>query len=139
MATKKKTEVESTEEVKEVESVETIEETPKKTTKKSTSTKKKAEAEDSISEEHVAAEASPVIKEEPKQVDKKAEPETKVPFTAQVVSSAGIYTFNRPSIEASRGKVIPKGARFTISEVCGPWGKISEDRWIMITGAVVKI
>lgn len=154
MATKKKTE-----ESNEVESIEAVEEkvtTSKKTTsKKSTSTKKKAEETkvEEVKEEGKVEEPAPVVEEvkveEPKKVEKKAEKlvekkaEAETPtsgsFNVQVVSGTGIYTFSGPSITSTRGKIIPKGARFTISEVRGSWGKIGEGNWIMITGAVAKI
>ena len=160
MATKKKTEVEATEEVKEVEATEEVkEEAPKKTTRKSS--KKKAEVEE-VSE---TVEEAPVeeVKEEPKaevevvgskvaEVVEEPKPvkptkvekveEVKVSddsYLVQVVSTSGIFTFKNPGLDQPKGRVYPKGAKLAVTGVSGNWGKVGENCWILLSGAVVKI
>lgn len=160
MATKKKTEVEATEEVKEVEATEeVVEEAPKKTTKRSS--KKKAEVEE-VSETVEEATEAPVeevkeepkaevevvgskvaeVVEEPKSVKSAKVEEAKVSddsYLVQVVSTSGIFTFKNPGLDQPKGRVYPKGAKLAVTEVSGNWGKVGENCWILLSGAVVKI
>lgn len=152
MATKKKTE-EVVEEVKEVEAVETAEEAPKKTTRKST--KKKTEE---VAEEQAPAveEVKEEVKEEPQaEVEvvgkrvaevvevpepvKVAEPAAEGEYQIQVVSPSGIFTFKNPGLDQPKGKVYAKGSKLTVTEVKGNWAKVGENKWIILSGAVVKI
>lgn len=157
MATKKKTDV--VEEVKEV--IEApVAEAPKKTTKKST--KKKAEPVEEVPAEEPKAEEAPIVevKEEPKAEPVKEEkveelkvefgngiikfppkeaPKAEGSFLVQVVSPAGIYTFKNPGIDQPKGKVFAKGTKLEVSEVKGNWGKVGDDMWILLSGAVAKI
>lgn len=151
MATKKKTDV--VEEVKEA--IEApVEEAPKKTTKKTS--KKKEEApiveepivEEAPATEEVVEEPAPVVEEvkvaEPKKEEKKAEKkeekeEAFAPYIVQVISPSGIYTFKNPGFDQPKGKVYPKGAKVKVLEVKGNWAKVSENAWILLSGAVVKV
>ena len=145
MATKKKTEVEAVEEVKEVEAVEAeapaevVEEAPKKTTKKSS--KKKAEPVEELVEEEKEAPAeevkeAPAEVEAPKKVEKKAEPSE---ASYKVTSNTGLYTFKGPSFDNAKGKPLAKGSVITVTEVKGNWGKIGQDRWILIGANLEQI
>lgn len=154
MATKKKTEV--TEEVKETTSA-------KKTTstKKSTSTKKttksaeevieefKAEPVKEVNEEPVAEVevvgkkvAEVVVESEPvKEVKpaKKEEVKEADSYKVQVIAPSGIFTFKNPGLDQQKGRVYPKGSLLVVSEVKGNWAKVGDDKWILLSGAVVKI
>lgn len=156
MATKKKTEVEVTEEIKEVEvTEEVVEEAPKKTTKKSS--KKKAEVveeapveapveevkeEPKAEVEVVGTKVAEVVEEAPKAVEPAKVEEVKVSddsYLVQVVSTSGIFTFKNPGLDQPKGRVYPKGAKLVVTEVSGNWGKVGENCWILLSGAVVKI
>lgn len=162
MATKKKTEVEATEEIKEVKATEkVVEAAPKKTTKKSS--KKKADIE-AVSEEapeevpetgelvkteedtdvevvgkkvaEVVVEPEPVKKVKPAKKEKVKEADS---YKVQVVAPSGIFTFKNPGLDQQKGRVYPKGSLLVVSEVKGNWAKVGEDKWILLSGAVVKI
>lgn len=153
MATKKKTEVTETE-VKEVETVEATEEAPKKTTKKST--KKKAEVVEEPKEEVVEATPEAAVEEPKAEVEvvgqkvaeiveapepvKVEEPKVQESsFEVQVVSPSGIFTFKNPGLDQPKGKVYAKGSKLIVSEVKGNWAKVGENKWIILSGSVVKI
>jgi hypothetical protein len=146
MATKKKTEVAEAD----VQQVEAVEEQPKKTTTKKTTTKKKAEPK--VEEAPVVAEepkveepvAEPVKVEEKKEEPKKVEPkkEEKKPegeFKIVITSGAGVYSFKGPGLSFPKVKLIPNGSKLVVSETKGNWGKIGEDKWIILGGTSVRI
>lgn len=136
MATKKKTEVEATEEVKEVETTEeVVEEAPKKTTKKSSKKQEEVVAEEPKAEvEVVGSKVAEVVEEAPKAVEPAKETKTaNDSYLVQVVSNSGIYTFKNPGLDQPKGRVYPKGAKLTVSEVKGNWGKVGPDAWILLS------
>lgn len=140
MATKKKTEVEAVEEV----AAEVVEEAPKKSTKKSS--KKKAEpVEEKVdAAEEPVVEATPVEElkeapakvEEPKKVEKKAEPSA---ASYKVTSNTGLYTFKGPGFDNAKGKPLAKGSVITVTEIKGNWGKVGQDRWILLGSNLEKM
>ena len=60
-------------------------------------------------------------------------------FAVEVVGVNGVYTFDNPSLDSKKGKVIPKGMRVGITEVKGNWGKLANGKWILLGSAIVKI
>lgn len=152
MATKKKTEVEATEEVKEVEATEeVVEEAPKKTTKKSSKKQEEvvetaeapveeAKEEPKAEVEVVGSKVAEVVEEAPKSVEPAKETKTaNDSYLVQVVSNSGIFTFKNPGFDQPKGRVYPKGAKLAVTEVSGNWGRVGENCWILLSGAVVKI
>lgn len=150
MATKKKTEVEATEEIKEVEATEAVEEAPKKTTKKSSKKKEEDVVEEAPAEEVkeepkaevevVGSKVAEVVEEAPKSVEPAKETKTSNDsYLVQVISNTGIFTFKNPGLDQPKGRVYPKGAKLAVTEVRGNWGKVGENCWIILSGAVVKI
>lgn len=146
---KKKTEVESTEVVEEVKEVEAAEEVveaaPKKTTKKSTKKKIEEPKEEAVAEE-VKPEPEVEVEvvgtyavEVKKEVEVKPESKEASTFNIEVVSPSGIFTFKKPELGQPKGKVYPRGSKLTVSEVKGNWAKVGEDKWIILSGSVVKI
>lgn len=149
MATKKKTE-----DVEVVEEVTSEAKTTKKsTTKKSTSTKKKAEKVEEPKVEEVK-EPEPVI-EEPVKEEKKVE-EVKVAepvevkteevkesevisATYKINSGIGLYTFTGPGLDNPKAKPLGRGAVVIVSETKGNWGKIGENRWVLMGPNLVKM
>ena len=160
MATKKKTEVEATEEIKEVETP--VEEAPKKTTKK---TSKKKEEEPIVEEapvEEVPAEKVPEAEVTESPVDESpaqeaitvSEPEAVTPGTVEVVeekkvpeksdkveekigvgfavATSGLMVLSGPSRAYNVIDFLAPNACVNILEVSGNWGRIGTGKWVNI-------
>ena len=107
------------------ESVET-----KKTSKKKAEPVKEVEA--TAVEEKVDA-----VAEEPKKVEAKVEKSAEAKY--KVISGTGIYTFKGPSFDNIKGKPLSSGSVVTVTEVKGNWGKIDENRWIILSSNLAKL
>lgn len=160
MATKKKTEVEATEEIKEVEAP--VEEAPKKTTKK---TSKKKEEEPIVEEapvEETPAEKAPEAEVAESPVEDSSvqepvaapEPETVAPETVEVVeekkvpeksdkveekigvgfavATSGLMVLSGPSRAYNVIDFLAPNACVNILEVSGNWGRIGTGKWVNI-------
>lgn len=100
-----------------------------------------AKVEEVIPEPIIEENLVELTKEEKKERNKKLVAENGISssFTVQVVGVNGIYTFSDPSLDAPKGKVIPRGMRIGITEVKGNWGKLANGKWILLGSSVIKL
>ena len=97
-----------------------------------------------VKEEPVKVEevkVEPVKVEAPKKAAKKAEPkkEEKASFDVIIASANGAYIFKGPGLDFPKGKILPKNSKETVLEVKGNWGKIGDNKWILLGNAVIKV